>query len=134
MTTLSPLPGFDWSRVTWLAPDQPLIAPDAETEVCSYCGGTISDDVVPLRMWNAAGWGAVFCDHCMTAWWGFILLDDDEPELRGFGVRSCRVCGCTDDHACPGGCCWVEPDLCSACAAQQPADIVPQPRSPWSLK
>lgn len=28
----------------------------------------------------------------------------------------CRVCGCTDDHACEGGCYWVEPDLCSRCA------------------
>lgn len=27
----------------------------------------------------------------------------------------CRVCGCTDDRACPGGCYWVEPDLCSRC-------------------
>ena len=25
----------------------------------------------------------------------------------------CRVCGCTDDQACVGGCRWVEPDLCS---------------------
>lgn len=29
--------------------------------------------------------------------------------------RSCRVCGCTDDQACDGGCVWVGPDLCSAC-------------------
>ena len=28
----------------------------------------------------------------------------------------CRSCGCTDARACPGGCYWVEPDLCSACA------------------
>lgn len=28
---------------------------------------------------------------------------------------TCRVCGCTQDHACPGGCHWVEPNLCSAC-------------------
>jgi hypothetical protein len=33
----------------------------------------------------------------------------------------CRVCGCTDDHACitpESGipCSWLEPDLCSACA------------------
>lgn len=28
----------------------------------------------------------------------------------------CRVCGCTQDNACPGGCYWVEPDLCSKCA------------------
>lgn len=33
--------------------------------------------------------------------------------------KSCRVCGCTDDHACPGGCAWVrraKPPLCTACA------------------
>lgn len=28
----------------------------------------------------------------------------------------CRVCGCTQHNACPGGCYWVEDDLCSACA------------------
>ncbi len=27
----------------------------------------------------------------------------------------CAVCGCTDEHACPGGCAWVAPNLCSAC-------------------
>ena len=26
----------------------------------------------------------------------------------------CRICGCTGDVACEGGCSWVEPDLCSA--------------------
>lgn len=30
--------------------------------------------------------------------------------------QRCRVCGCTWDRACPGGCHWVERDLCSACA------------------
>ncbi len=30
--------------------------------------------------------------------------------------RRCRVCGCTDDNACLGGCYWVEDDLCSECA------------------
>jgi len=39
--------------------------------------------------------------------------------------RKCRVCGCTDARACiceglP--CCWVEEDLCSACAT--PAELV----------
>jgi hypothetical protein len=32
--------------------------------------------------------------------------------------RSCRVCGCTQEHACPGGCSWVEFDLCSVCDAR----------------
>jgi hypothetical protein len=29
--------------------------------------------------------------------------------------QACRKCGCTDDHACPGGCFWIADDLCSAC-------------------
>lgn len=37
---------------------------------------------------------------------------------------ACRGCGCTDDHACPGGCFWVEPDLCSACAAALPPLVI----------
>ena len=38
-------------------------------------------------------------------------------------VPRCRVCGCTDERPCPGGCSWVEDpeggerwQLCSACA------------------
>ena len=34
-------------------------------------------------------------------------------------VARCKVCGCTDDHACvvrEVPCCWIERDLCSACA------------------
>ena len=38
----------------------------------------------------------------------------DMPDVAA-GPR-CRVCGCTNDRACPGGCSWIEPDLCSACA------------------
>lgn len=33
------------------------------------------------------------------------------------GLHRCRVCGCTEDHACPGGCSWVGLDLCSTCAS-----------------
>lgn len=42
---------------------------------------------------------------------GFLLLNVPLPY--------CRVCGCTEINACPGafgGCYWVEPGLCSACA------------------
>lgn len=39
-------------------------------------------------------------------------VDTDIP------VRTCRECKCTDTAACPGGCYWVEPDLCSACAPE----------------
>jgi hypothetical protein len=27
----------------------------------------------------------------------------------------CRVCGCTQEHACDGGCWWVRGDICSVC-------------------
>lgn len=35
---------------------------------------------------------------------------------KGLLVQTCRACGCTDMRACEGGCYWIEPDLCSACA------------------
>lgn len=28
----------------------------------------------------------------------------------------CKICGCTDELACVGGCYWVAPNLCSKCA------------------
>lgn len=38
--------------------------------------------------------------------------------------RTCRACGCTDARACqPGGCYWVEWDLCSACADRDAAKL-----------
>ena len=30
----------------------------------------------------------------------------------------CKYCGCDDYHACPGGCFWVEEELCSRCAEE----------------
>lgn len=47
---------------------------------------------------------------------GLIVVDPGKP--RGIHIiRSCRVCGCTDNHACEGGCEWVENEynLCSKC-------------------
>jgi hypothetical protein len=34
----------------------------------------------------------------------------------GTSTWKCEVCGCTDQHACPGGCHWVRKNLCSKCA------------------
>lgn len=36
-------------------------------------------------------------------------------------MRTCKICGCDDDHACItpyGPCYWTEIDLCSACHNQ----------------
>lgn len=43
---------------------------------------------------------------------------------------ACRECGCTDSFACPQGCGWAQPDLCSVCAAEletlaDPAGVPP---------
>lgn len=38
------------------------------------------------------------------------------PDLAALGIRACRECGCTQESGCAGGCSWIEPDLCSACA------------------
>lgn len=44
---------------------------------------------------------------------------------RVSGEPVCRVCGCTQYNACPGGCFWVEDDLCSRCAEAQISEALP---------
>ena len=43
---------------------------------------------------------------------GPLLGPDGEPVAQ---VRTCRLCGCTDEYGCDGGCAWVDDDLCSEC-------------------
>lgn len=45
--------------------------------------------------------------------WAMIKAFDVEEEED---EQVCRVCGCTWDNACEGGCYWVEDNLCSRCA------------------
>lgn len=39
---------------------------------------------------------------------------------------ACVLCGCTDSHACPGGCSWVlhKPPVCSSCGPELVASLV----------
>lgn len=30
----------------------------------------------------------------------------------------CRECGCSESLACPQGCGWAQPDLCTVCAGE----------------
>ncbi|HEX7128289.1 MAG TPA: hypothetical protein VF406_21260 [Thermodesulfobacteriota bacterium] len=57
-----------------------------------------------------------------------MLLDDPDLESDAYreadalerleaGLPACRRCGCTSANACPGGCVWATPDLCSRCVA-----------------
>lgn len=43
------------------------------------------------------------------------------------GSGRCRVCGCTQNYGCPGGCSWVKPDWCSACAVPAAPRQSPEP-------
>lgn len=72
MSSLAPKPGFDWTKVTWTGP-YALV----EWETCSYCGGAMDEEDVPLRLWNDEGWAAVFCETCMQRWWGFEPVPDE---------------------------------------------------------
>jgi hypothetical protein len=41
-------------------------------------------------------------------------FEEDGLEFGDWSVQ-CRKCGCTNRQACPGGCVWATPDLCSRC-------------------
>lgn len=43
-------------------------------------------------------------------------LTREDAEMGGtVQEQVCRVCGCTWNNACAGGCWWVECDLCNQC-------------------
>lgn len=71
---LQPKPGFDWGKLTWGRPDSPA------TVLCSYCSASISDDDIPLIMWNPEGWTVRFCDQCQRRWFGLVSYDNDLEE------------------------------------------------------
>lgn len=50
------------------------------------------------------------------------LVDARKVDVFSFQLF-CRVCGCTDDYACDGGCEWVDADLCSACVGREVAHV-----------
>ncbi|OPY74738.1 MAG: hypothetical protein A4E64_02160 [Syntrophorhabdus sp. PtaU1.Bin058] len=46
----------------------------------------------------------------------FAVGDTDFQKWKKGVWPICRKCGCSNNNACPGGCFWVEDDLCSQCA------------------
>src|SRR5437879_5601625 len=41
-------------------------------------------------------------------------------------MKTCRVCGCTEERACPGQCSWVgDQDICSRCMVGLASAVVP---------
>lgn len=45
---------------------------------------------------------------------------------RALANQSCSRCGCTDEEACPEGCYWVAPRLCSSCALDLAGELIGQ--------
>lgn len=49
-------------------------------------------------------------------------------------LQYCRVCGCTEERACPGGCAWAETGLCSQCyLPDQDHPLIHPQWAPWTL-
>ena len=53
-------------------------------------------------------------DYC-NAYDALIKTECDAGEFDDHLPGICRICGCTDEEACPEGCTWVEANLCSNC-------------------
>lgn len=74
-------------------------------------------DIARVDWWPECNGEAGSCgdDDIWKCWQKYFLERVDQEPV-------CRICGCTQENACPGGCYWVEPDLCSGCA--NPEDYV----------
>lgn len=74
------------------------------------CGGDLDD-----LLWGDDSEEALACEHdCGPE--ADDLEDLGMPGYEEDGPARCRVCGCSEFNACPGGCTWATPDLCSRCA------------------
>jgi len=107
---------------TWYTTHTLTLDPDLDTlsltllEFDELLGLALADDKI------ASG--------CVTLWF------ESDPEATGRKLAAeiaswaraekakphCRVCGCSDDAACVGGCWWAAPGFCSRCA-RQAADV-----------
>lgn len=79
---------------------------------CLRCQFTSTDGTFPPEPCPHAD-VEVLCDAEETSI--VITINGDDPAVLDHFDRRCRMCGCTDDRACPGGCWWTEADLCSSC-------------------
>lgn len=50
-----------------------------------------------------------------------LMEEADRLDMDWTLDQHCRICGCTDNETCPGGCYWSDVALCSACfGGEQP--------------
>lgn len=90
---------------------------------CARCGEQVGDSLGSL--YPDAEKAVIVGHNCPACKENFEKLTWEDkafcpdPFETDETVRTCRVCGCTDDHACPGGCWWIDEDLCSECVGKE---------------
>jgi hypothetical protein len=62
------------------------------------------------------------------------MMDPGRSNIEIQGEDACVECGCTDSAACPGGCYWVAPGLCSSCAPDPQAEGLVDEHGAWTPK
>lgn len=83
---------------------------------CWQCGAELAVDELELDE-VLEDWS---CDMCGGHGLAEDVEADDDDEVLAGPASSleprCRLCGCTNQRGCAGGCVWAAPDLCSRCA------------------
>jgi protein gp37 len=63
-------------------------------------------------------WIRTLRDQCATAEVPFFFKQWGEWVVPEDGAESCKVCGCTWNNACEGGCAWAAPRTCTSCVGK----------------
>jgi hypothetical protein len=120
-------PGASYQHIG-AEPDELLRVPDSQLQrlrggfaplirptTAGYTGDLNVEEGAPSPAWLGTTYGLTSA--------GKDVLKMIRTEGFEFGGPRCRVCGCTEDRACDGGCSWLTlgpgGPLCSACPAVQ---------------
>jgi hypothetical protein len=79
-------------------------------------GKTFSRRLLEFAENHCAGDECFYCYSC--DYWSNGCQHPLHPNNWSENQMVCEICGCTDDRACPGGCSWVRPGLCSQCVGK----------------
>jgi hypothetical protein len=52
---------------------------------------------------------------------GELVTAEGLPKIPAVLGDVCRYCACSQNDACPGGCGWAKPDVCTECVGREPA-------------
>jgi hypothetical protein len=122
---------FDYDLTGATESDLVIYIGPSGTDAWAEVGAAWASGMTIFGLW-AKGEQAGLMRMMVDRWYANFreLLDAIDDKAK---IRTCRVCGCTDDdcHKCiektGHPCRWVEDDLCSACAdAAQTMDLGPQ--------